>query len=241
MSAMQVIPAIDVLDGQVVRLRQGRFDAVTIYGQDAVAFARGYLEAGAELIHVVDLGAARSGGDHDRSRLCASLASAGVPFQIGGGIRTAETAALVVEFGAARVVVGSAAVSDPAALERIVGRVGADRVVAAVDVRDGRARGAGWEDEGAPMGEVLDRVVDLGIPWALVTGISRDGTLEGPDLDLLAEVRDGWPGLQRIASGGVGSLDDVAALAAAGHEAVVVGRALLDRRFTYTQAASAAG
>jgi phosphoribosylformimino-5-aminoimidazole carboxamide ribotide isomerase len=238
---MQVIPAIDVLDGKVVRLRQGRFEDVTVYADDAVSLACRYAEEGARMIHVVDLGAARDGGDHARSQLCAGLASAGVPFQLGGGIRSAEVASLIVEFGASRVVVGSAAVSDPEGLERIVGAVGADRVVAAVDVRDGRARGAGWEDDGAPMAEVLDRVVSVGVPWALVTGIARDGTLDGPDLDLLSVVREGWPGLQLIASGGVGSLDDLRALASSGHDAVVVGRALLDGMFTLAEAVAAAG
>lgn len=236
---MQVIPAIDVLDGSVVRLHQGRYDEVTEYGDDAVTFARGYLEAGAQLVHIVDLAAARDGGDHDRSRLCAGLAAAGVPFQIGGGIRDAETAGLVVEFGAERVVVGSAAVSDPDALAAIVNRVGAPRVVGAVDVRDGRARGSGWQDEGIPMEDLLDRIVGLGIEWALVTGIARDGTMAGPDTDLLAKVRGGWPDLKLIASGGVGSLADIEELDADGLDAVVVGRALLEGRFDLAEAVAA--
>lgn len=233
---MQVIPAIDVLDGRVVRLRQGRFDDVTVYGDDAVGLARTYSELGAPLVHVVDLGAARDGGDHERSRLCAALYSAGVAFQLGGGIREAATASLVVEFGAERVVVGSAAVSDPEEFGRIVGAVGPHRVVTAIDVREGRARGSGWEDDGAPMGEVLDRTVAAGVAWALVTGISRDGTLEGPDVDLLHDVRAGWPDLSLIASGGVGSLDDLRALSDAGFEAAVVGRALLEDRFSLVDA-----
>ncbi len=236
---MQVIPAIDVLDGSVVRLHQGRYDEVTEYGDDAVTFARGYLEAGAQLVHIVDLAAARDGGDHDRSRLCAGLAAAGVPFQIGGGIRDAETAGLVVEFGAERVVVGSAAVSDPDALAAIVNRVGAPRVVGAVDVRDGRARGSGWQDEGIPMEDLLDRIVGLGIEWALVTGIARDGTMAGPDTDLLTKVRAGWPDLKLIASGGVGSLADIEELDADGLDAVVVGRALLEGRFDLAEAVAA--
>jgi len=236
---MQFIPAIDVLDGQVVRLRQGDYDQVTVYGDDAVAVASAHIVDGADLVHVVDLGAARDGGDHDRTVVCRALAEAGVRFQVGGGIRDQATAAAVVGAGAARVVVGTAAVSDPSALAGIVATVGAERVVGAVDVRDGRARGSGWEDRGAPMGEVLDRLVDLGVEWALVTGIARDGTMAGPDLGLLGAVRAGWPGLAVIASGGVGSLDDLRALAGAGFEAVVAGRALYEGRFTVREAIAA--
>lgn len=236
---MQFIPAIDVLDGAVVRLRHGDYDQVTVYGHDAAAVAADYVAAGAELIHVVDLGAARSGGDHDRTVLCRSLARHGVLFQIGGGIRDAATARTVVDSGARRVVVGTAAVADPAALAEIVDAVGPERVVGAVDVRDGRARGQGWEDDGSPMGEVLDRVAGLGIGWVLVTGITRDGTMEGPDLELLGEVRAGWPSLRIIASGGVGTLDDLRRLSAAGFEAVVSGRALFEGRFTVEEAIAA--
>lgn len=233
---MQVIPAIDVLDGRVVRLRQGSYDDVTVYDDDAVALARRYLDEGAPAIHVVDLGAARSGGDHDRSALCRGLTDAGVPFQIGGGIRDAATAIDVIAAGAGRVVVGTAAVADPKALEAIVTAVGAERVVGAVDVKDGRARGSGWEDEGAPVGEVLHRIEGLGIGWVLVTGITRDGTLLGPDLTLMNQVREEWPSLSVIASGGVADLDDLEALASTGFEAVVIGRALLEGRFTLAEA-----
>lgn len=236
---MQFIPAIDVLDGAVVRLLRGSYDDVTVYADDAVALARAYVAQGADLIHVVDLGSARDGTDHARTHLCGSLAVAEVPFQVGGGIRSAATASAVLAAGAARVVVGTAAVGDPGAFGEIVVAAGTDHVVVSVDVRDGRARGAGWEDEGAPMREVLDRVVDHGVAWVLVTGISRDGTLGGPDLDLLRQVRAGWPGLRIIASGGVAGLDDLRVLAGEGFDAVVAGRALLEGRFTVAEAIAA--
>lgn len=236
---MQFIPAIDVLDGHVVRLLRGSYDDVTVYADDAVRVALDHVTDGAELVHVVDLGSARDGTDHSRTVLSRSLAEAGVPFQVGGGIRTAAVARTTIDAGAGRVVVGTAAVADPDAFAAIVEEVGADRVVAAVDVRDGRARGSGWEDDGAPVGEVLDRVDAHGVRWALVTGISRDGTLDGPDLGLLDEVRRGWPGLRIIASGGVGSLDDLRGLATAGFDAVVSGRALFEGRFTVAEAIAA--
>lgn len=241
MGPMQVIPAIDVLDGRVVRLRQGSFDDVTVYGDDAVSLAVGYVADGAELVHVVDLGAARDGSDHDRSALCRGLAAAEVPFQIGGGIRDPETAVEVVAAGAQRVVIGTAAVADPGALASIATAVGPERVVGAVDIRDGRARGSGWEDEGVPVGEVVGRLEALGIEWALVTGISRDGTMAGPDVTLMNQVREGWPSISVIASGGVGDLEDLRTLATSGFEAVVVGRALLEERFTLPEALAAGG
>ena len=233
---MQFIPAIDVLEGKVVRLLQGSYDDVTVYADDVAAVARDHVDQGATLVHVVDLGSARDGTDHARTALCHSLKRAGIPFQIGGGIRGAAVAETVVAAGATRLVVGTVAVSDPRAFAEIVAAVGADRVVAAVDVRNGRARGSGWEDEGVPLSEVLDRVVDTGVEWALVTGISKDGTMDGPDLELLEVVRAGWPSLRIIASGGVGSLGDLRGLAAAGFDAVVAGRALFEGRFTVAEA-----
>jgi phosphoribosylformimino-5-aminoimidazole carboxamide ribotide isomerase len=238
---MHFIPAIDVLDGRVVRLLKGSYDDVTVYADDAVAVARDHVARGADLVHVVELGSARDGTDHARTALARGLTEAGVPFQVGGGIRNAGVARTAIDAGASRVVVGTAAVADPRAFAGIVDEVGPDAVVAAIDVRDGRARGSGWEDHGAPLGEVLHRVRNAGISWALVTGISRDGTLEGPDLDLLHEVREGWPELKVIASGGVGTLDDLRGLAAAGFDAVVSGRALFEGRFTVDEAIAASG
>jgi phosphoribosylformimino-5-aminoimidazole carboxamide ribotide isomerase len=233
---MQVIPAVDVLGGQVVRLLRGSYDEVTIYGQDPAAFAYRFIEQGASMVHVVDLEGARSG--HPDPILWEKMAAAGVSFQVGGGVRDAATARLALGTGASAVVMGTAAVWDPHVLEA----VGApDRVIAALDVQRGQATGSGWIDEGKPLDEVLASLESLGITRALVTSIVRDGTMAGPDLSLVATVREASPNLKITASGGVGELSDLTALAGAGCEAVVVGRAIYEKRFTLEEAIATAG
>jgi len=235
--AVDVIPAVDVLDGVVVRLAQGDYGRVTSYGDDPVEAAADFVEEGARLVHVVDLGAARSGRtDGDLWR---RLGSAGLPFEAAGGLRSVEAAEAAVASGARRVVLGTAAVWDPATCATVVGAVGAERVVAALDVRDGRARGAGWEDDGRSLDEAIRDVVDAGVRRLLVTAIVRDGMLTGPDVELLTRV-ESRSGLPVIASGGVGSLGDIRALAEAGIGEAIVGRALYEGRFTLVQALGAA-
>lgn len=232
---MEIIPAVDVLDGAVVRLLHGDFDQVTVYDDSPVARARRWVEEGASLVHVVDLDGARTGRP-DRS-LWRRMGEAGVPFQVGGGIRTSEVAMSALAAGAERVVLGTAAVWNPAILESIPDT---ERVVGAVDVRDGMATGSGWLDGGRPVAEVLDDLAARGIRRVLVTGIGRDGTLAGPDLEVLgAAVSDGRFAV--IASGGVGSLEDLETVRDAGCEAVIVGRALYEGRFTLGEALTAAG
>jgi len=184
----------------------------------------------------VDLGAAKTGVP--TASLWATFGEAGVPFQIGGGIRDRSTAAEAIEAGARRVVVGTTAVSDHEELKRIVEEVGSDCVVAALDVRAGRAVGSGWTDAGAPMTEVVSQLVDAGITTALVTAIERDGTLEGPNHALFETVNSVAPTLSLIASGGVGTLEDVSALVATPCDQVIIGRALYEGRFTLSEAIS---
>lgn len=236
---MQLIPAIDVLDGKVVRLHRGNFDEVTVYGDDPVAQAQSWLDQGASLVHVVDLAGARDGVP-DRS-LWQALGAAGVAFQVGGGIRTAELVADAIEAGAARAVVGTAAVWEPETMAAMLAAVGPSRVVAAIDVRGGKAQGAGWLDAGRDVGDVLADLAAAGAVRALVTGIGRDGTMDGPDTDVLHHAGAVAPGLALIASGGVGSLEDLRALRPLGVEGVIVGRALYERRFSVAEALGAVG
>lgn len=228
---MQVIPAVDVLDGKVVRLLRGSFAEVTIYGDDPVAIGGTWIERGADLIHLVDLEGARS-GTPDR-RLWEQFAAAGIPFQVGGGIRDVATARAALELGAARVVLGTAAVWSPQILADIASP---DRVVAAIDVAEGEALGDGWSGRGLGLEAVLAGLQTNGIERMLVTSISRDGTMSGPDVSLILEVGKMAPEMALIASGGVGNLEDLQTLAHAGCEAAIVGRALYEKRFTIEEA-----
>ena len=231
----ELIPAIDVLDGNVVRLQRGDYEAVTVYGTDPVGTARSFLDSGAPIVHVVDLEGARSGSAD--ARLRQALGAAGVRFQTGGGLRTAADVAAAIADGAERAVVGTTALWDSDELARMVDAAGPAALVVAVDVAGGRARGAGWLDEGRPLDEVLDELVGVGVERILVTSIQRDGMMQGPDLELLES--SVGSGLAVIASGGVGDLHDLGEIAAAGAAGVIVGRAIYERRFTVSEAVAA--
>lgn len=230
---MQIIPAVDVLDGKVVRLMRGDYDQVTIYGDDPVAMVTKWHADGGDIVHVVDLEGARSGTPD--VALWESLGASGVPFQLGGGLRTADLATAAIDAGAQRVVLGSAAVWEPEILGTLVQRHGPAAIVAAVDVRDGMATGAGWLDEGKAVSDVIASITDVGVEWALATGIHTDGTLEGPDRDLLRAIAQQAPSLKLIASGGVASVADVVALREAGLAGCIIGRALYEGRVSVPQ------
>lgn len=235
---MQIIPAVDVLGGQVVRLLEGDFGQSTTYLDSPADAIRRWGADGATMVHVVDLEGARHGSPSPG--LVEDMASAQVPFQIGGGIRSASAAAQMIEAGASRVVLGSSAVWQPELLSDLVSRLGLERVVAAVDVKAGLATGAGWLDEGRPSKEVISAVAASGVGWILVTGISRDGTMAGPDLELTRSAVLGAPGAGIIGSGGVGKLSDLADLEAVGAQAAVVGKALYEGAFSFQDAVDVA-
>ena len=220
----QVLPAVDVLDGRAVRLERGDFDAVTREAGDPLELARRFAERNPPLLHVVVLDAARDGGAPVElaRRLVATVM---VPIQLGGGVRTPNDARSLVGAGIARVIVGTAAFEQGP--EPYVAALG-DRLVVAVDVKDGEVRTRGWEQgSGLSVDDAVDRCRAAGVARLLCTAVERDGTLSGPDLDLMARVvaRFGGPVL---AAGGVRSRDDLVALEALGLEGAVVGRALLE-------------
>jgi phosphoribosylformimino-5-aminoimidazole carboxamide ribotide isomerase len=214
--AIEVIPAVDVLGDEAVRLEQGSYDSVVERGADPVTLALRWTEAGARRIHLVDLDGARRGGV--RPQLVRAVAAeTGLPVQASGGIRTRVDAEALLAAGADRVVVGTAAWPDPTPWLDL-----GERLVLAVDVRDGAVRSDGWtKGAGLTVDEALARSGDARL---LVTAIDRDGTLAGPDVEL---VRRAAEGRRVLAAGGVRSPADVEALAAAGAEAAIVGRALL--------------
>jgi phosphoribosylformimino-5-aminoimidazole carboxamide ribotide isomerase len=227
-----VIPAIDVLEGRVVRLSQGRREVVTIEGGDPVELARRFRDEGARRLHVVDLDGAFTGAP--TLGLVERVAAAGgLPLQVGGGYRTTEAIAAALAAGADRVMVGTAALSPVFLAEAAIQF--AEQIIVAIDVRDGEVAVDGWtRASGTTAAALADDCANAGVARLLVTSTVRDGSLAGPDLELLREVLPA--GLPVIAAGGISSVADLLAVRDLGCEAAVAGSALLAGRFTLTEA-----
>ncbi len=225
----QLIPAVDVVGTEAVRLRQGEFDDVVARAGDPTELVARWAAARPPYVHVVDLDGARTGQIRPDLVRRLGAAASPTPIQASGGIRSRADAEALLAAGAARVVVGTAALDKPDALSELAAAF-VERLVVAVDARDGKVAVAGWSrvTELAP-DEFAERCAEAGVRRLLCTAIDRDGTMAGPDLGLLERVRD-RSGLPVLAAGGVRSHDDVDALAALGLEGAVVGRALLEGR-----------
>jgi phosphoribosylformimino-5-aminoimidazole carboxamide ribotide isomerase len=222
---LQLIPAVDVLAGRAVRLERGDFDRITHEAGDPVELVRSFAAGAPPFLHVVLLDAARDGGVPLELAGRLAVAAAPVPLQAGGGVRRPEAALALVEAGVARVIVGTAAFEQD--VEPYVDALG-ERLVVAVDVRDDEVRVGGWQRSGGlGVEDAVDRCRTAGVARLLCTAIDRDGTLAGPNLELLARVvaRFGGPVL---AAGGIRSDADLDALEQIGVEGAVVGRALLE-------------
>jgi len=238
---MDLYPAIDLLDGRAVRLYQGDYARETVYNNDPVAQAREFAAAGARWIHVVDLDAARSGTPRNRDVIAAISEADDVPIQTGGGVRSDEAADALFDAGVARVVLGTAALEDPDLVRRLASR---HAVAVGLDARGREVAVRGWEEgSGRDLLDVARGFADAGVEALIVTEIGRDGTLEGPDIEGLGEVLESTE-LPVIASGGVGTLDDLVALEelrSVGRRlsGVIVGRALYEGAFTLRSALGA--
>jgi phosphoribosylformimino-5-aminoimidazole carboxamide ribotide isomerase len=228
-SPFLVVPAVDLLGGDAVRLRRGDFAQVTNRHTDPLALVGSYRDAGAELVHVVVLDGARDGRVRPEVVRDAARAAAPARVQASGGIRSVADAERLLEVGAARVVIGTAAFAEDDALDGFARAIG-EPLVVAVDVRDGLVAVGGWtETTSITVEEALIRCRAAGVSRLLCTAIDRDGTLAGPDVELLERVCAGAGG-PVLAAGGVRSLADLAAIQAAGCEGAVVGRAFLEGR-----------
>jgi phosphoribosylformimino-5-aminoimidazole carboxamide ribotide isomerase len=238
---MFLFPAIDVRDGKCVRLRQGDYGQETVYGDDPVAQAVAFAEAGAGWIHVVDLDAARTGVPVNRAVVAAIADAVDVPVQTGGGVRDPAAADALFVAGVERVVVGTAALSNPDFV-RVLARD--HRVAVGLDAKSGEIAIDGWlVGSGRSVLDVARSFADAGVDAFVVTDISRDGTLEGPDLDGLRAVVAATQ-VDVVASGGVGTLDDLRALAAIEASGkrlagAIVGKAMYEGRFTVEEGAAA--
>lgn len=224
---MEIIPAIDLKDGRCVRLYQGDFAQTTVYGDDPVAMARRWVDLGATRLHVVDLDGARSGRPTNTDAVLAIVQAAGVPVQLGGGLRREEDVVAALALGVERVILGTAAVEQTELVARLVARYG-DRVIVGVDARNGMVATAGWtETADVRAVDLVHHVAELGVSRVVYTDISRDGTLTEPNFEALAElIQPDGPAI--VASGGIATVAHLARLAAAGAESAIVGKALYD-------------
>ena len=242
---MLIYPAIDLKDGVCVRLMQGRFDAVTRYDEQPAMRLATFVAEGAEWIHIVDLDGAEAGRAVQHGLIGELVSAIDVCVQSGGGVRSADDVERLLEAGVHRVVIGSLAVTQPDAVLSWLERFGADRITLALDVKmeDDVPVPAlkGWtQSSGVDLWTALDRYPRGVAKHLLVTDVSRDGALTGPNLQLLSEIRLRRPDMVLQASGGVASLDDIAAVKSLGCNGAIVGRALYEGRFTLPEAIAAA-
>ncbi|WPM85605.1 1-(5-phosphoribosyl)-5-[(5-phosphoribosylamino)methylideneamino]imidazole-4-carboxamide isomerase [Apirhabdus apintestini] len=237
-----IIPALDLIDGAVVRLHQGNYDKRRDYGSAPLPRLQEYVAQGAGALHLVDLSGAKDPTRRQIPLLTSLVAGVTVPVQVGGGVRSEEDAAALLNAGVSRVVVGSTAVKQPQSVAGWFQRFGAEALVLALDVRidaDNRKLVAvnGWqENSGTTLETLIEYYLPLGLKHVLCTDISRDGTLAGANVALYQELCARYPQVAFQSSGGIGELADISALRGSSVRGVIVGRALLEQEFTVTEA-----
>ena len=236
MKKIELIPAIDIIDGKCVRLTKGDYDQKTVYRDSPVDVAKEFEELGFKRLHVVDLDGAKSRHIVNSSVLRRITTETNLIVDFGGGIKTDADLEEAFEAGASMVTVGSVAVTQPELFEGWLQKYGAERMILGADVRNGRISINGWkEDSEEALLPFLRKYIDMGVSNVLCTEISKDGTLAGPATSLYKEVMASYPALHLIASGGVSSLSDIEALEAAGIPAVVFGKAIYEGRINMNE------
>ena len=239
---MQLIPAIDLMNGKIVRLTHGDPETAKVYDQfgGPVETAKKWMKEGAGKLHIIDLDAAFGTGDN-LAVITEIVETVDLPIQVGGGIRKFKAADKLLKLGVSQIILGALAFSDPKAVTQIQQAFGAKSVIVALDNRDGKIMVEGWKTAtGLGMKEALEKFAALQVKAFLVTSIIKDGTLSGPDLETLREACQ-YPGVEIIAAGGIGGLDDLRALKRVGVEGAVIGKALYEGRFTLKEALNAVG
>ncbi len=235
---MQLIPAIDLMGGKIVRLTRGKAETAKSYEAQfgtPLEAAQRWRDEGAGKLHIIDLDAAFGIADN-RAVIAEVAKNISLPIQVGGGIRSYETAEALLKQGVAQVILGALAFSDPSAITKIQKRFGPDSVIVALDNRDGHIMVEGWQTKTAmTVDQALEKYSLLGVHTFLITSIAQDGMLTGPDLQTLSGATL-FPGAKIIAAGGIGSIGDLAALKQIGCEGAVIGKALYEGRFTLREA-----
>ena len=242
MTAVQLIPAIDLMKNRIVRLTHGDPKTAKVYSQfgSPVETAKKWQADGATKLHIIDLDAALGMGNN--LAIIAEIAeNTSFPIQVGGGIRDIEAVEKVLGLGVSQVILGALAFSDPQEVTQIQQSFGVKSVIVALDNRNGRIMVEGWKTATAlGMKEALEKFVSLGVKAFLVTSITKDGTLSGPDFETLKEACE-YPDVEVIAAGGIGGLNDLVALKRVGVEGAVIGKALYEGRFTLKEALKTVG
>ena len=240
MAALTLYPAIDLLGGKCVRLRQGDYSQVTVFDDDPVHMARHWQESGARWLHVVDLDGALAGEPKHLHILRAIVRETGLPVQTGGGLRTDDAVQAALDAGVARVLLGTAALRDKPFVLRALERWG-ERIAVSVDSRGGKVTVAGWLELATESATTFAlAMMQAGVKTLVHTNVERDGTLAGTDASTLAELRAALPDVHLIAAGGIASLDDVRALIATGVDGAVLGRALYEGTLDLAEATALA-
>lgn len=232
---MIIYPAIDLLDGKCVRLSQGNYNKATVYSDNPAEFAAVWTAKGAMFIHVVDLNGARTGQPVNDSVLIEIVKNAGAPVQVGGGIRSMKRISELIEIGVQRVILGTGAVKNPDFVAEAVNNYG-ERIVVGIDAKDGYVAVDGWENKSSRKAiEFAKEMESLGVCTIIYTDISRDGMLNGPNLQAMKTMVSSV-NCSVIASGGVSSIDDILALYSTGVSGVITGRALYENKFDLKEA-----
>lgn len=237
-----IIPAIDLIDGKVVRLYQGAYDKTTEYQFSPIALRDAYAAAGSPLLHVVDLSGAKDANQRQLALLTKLMTNTPLQIQVGGGVRSEQDVIDLLQAGASRVVIGSLAIREPQLVQQWLKTYGGERIVLALDVAI-NAQGEktlpshGWiAESGITLEQVLDGYIAAGAKHVLCTDISKDGTLSGANVNLYRELSANYPQIAWQASGGIGALSDIHALIGSGVAGVILGRSLLEGKFTLQEA-----
>ena len=221
---MVIYPAIDLYDGKAVRLFKGDYAQMTVYSEDPAAVARDFKACGADHIHLVDLAGAKSGKPENLATIASIIEAFGGFVEVGGGIRDMDTVAKYIEIGVNRVILGTAAVKDPAFLQAALDAYG-DKIAVGVDIKDGFVAIKGWTEKSDLTADAfMQRMTDLGVATVICTDISRDGAMQGTNRALYKALSEKYP-IALIASGGVSDMEDIRALTAMGIHGAIVGKA----------------
>ena len=236
---MIILPAIDILDSNVVRLEQGMEDSAKVYSDDPLAFARAFEKAGAKIIHVVNLDGAFGRLEMNGDIITTLAAELSIPIELGGGIRSLDQIGFWLNRGVSRVIIGSAAVKDPVMVEKAVKKYGSESIVVGIDMKDGLVAVHGWQDVTEITGlDLAKRMRGAGLRCLIITDISTDGMLTGPRLDDMIKIAEATE-LKIIASGGVSQIEDIALISEYGQigiEGVIVGKAIYENRLDINEA-----